>query len=77
MKMMSTGAAAEELGVHANTLRNWEEKGLIRAMKLPSGYRFSREEVERLRHEMFNHLSLVHEDGSEVDLPGETVHGDY
>jgi excisionase family DNA binding protein len=31
---------ATRLGVHENTVRNWEEKGLLRAVKLPgSGYR--------------------------------------
>jgi excisionase family DNA binding protein len=77
--LMTTTAAAVELGVHANTLRNWEEKGLIRAARLPgSGFRrYSREEVERLRHAMFNHLtSTTSDDAIETPLPGETIHGD-
>jgi excisionase family DNA binding protein len=48
-------AAAEALGVHENTLRRWERKGLIRAIKLPTGVRrFRREDVERLRKEMWD-----------------------
>jgi excisionase family DNA binding protein len=42
--------AARELGVHENTLRRWEEAGLIRAVRLPSGVRrFRRDDVELLR----------------------------
>ncbi|MGZ4308843.1 MAG: PxKF domain-containing protein [Gaiellaceae bacterium] len=46
--------AARVLGVHENTVRNWEARGLLRAARLPgSGYRrFAVEEVERLRAEM-------------------------
>ena len=51
-------AAAEELGVHENTLRRWESKGLIRAVKNPTGVRrFRREDVERLRHEMWDDIA--------------------
>jgi excisionase family DNA binding protein len=46
--------AARELGVHENTLRRWEEAGLIRAVRLPSGVRrFRRDDVERLRREIY------------------------
>lgn len=47
---------AQHLGVHENTVRNWEKQGLLRAVKLPgSGYRrFDIAEVERLRAEMMN-----------------------
>jgi excisionase family DNA binding protein len=49
--------AAELLGVHENTLRRWEQKGLIRAVKLPTGIRrFRREDVERLRDEMWDEV---------------------
>lgn len=46
---------ARRLGVHENTVRNWENRGLLRAVKLPgSGYRrFDPAEVERL------HASLL------------------
>lgn len=51
---LSVRETARRLGVHENTVRNWEEKGLIRAAKLPgSGYRrFDPAEVERLHQEM-------------------------
>lgn len=46
--------AAQALGVHQQTLRNWERRGLIRMVRLPgSGYRrVPAEEVTRLENEM-------------------------
>jgi excisionase family DNA binding protein len=46
---------ADQLGVHENTVRNWEKGGVLRGIKLPgSGFRrFPKEEVERMRKEMF------------------------
>lgn len=50
---------AARLGVHENTVRNWEQKGLLRAAKLPgSGYRrFDEAEVERMRNDMLTQLA--------------------
>jgi hypothetical protein len=50
---------ARALGVHENTVRNWEERGILRAVRLPgSGYRrFSVQDIERLRGEMFDQLA--------------------
>jgi excisionase family DNA binding protein len=50
---------ARALGVHENTVRNWEERGILRAVRLPgSGYRrFSVQDVEQLRAEMFQQLA--------------------
>jgi excisionase family DNA binding protein len=55
--------AARALGVHENTVRNWEARGLLRAVRLPgSGFRrFAVEDVERLRAEMFEQLAPVTE----------------
>lgn len=46
--------AARRLGVHPNTIRNWETQGLLMGVRLPgSRYRrFTTAEVERLRREM-------------------------
>ena len=43
--------AADRLGVHPQTLRNWEARGTIQLVRLPnSGYRrVPAAEVERLR----------------------------
>jgi len=54
MPLMQVRQAANDLGVHENTLRRWEEKGLIRAVRLPSGVRrFRSEDIESIRAEMF------------------------
>jgi len=56
---LSVRETARRLGVHENTVRNWEERGIVRAVRLPgSGYRrFDPAEVERLRHEMLTNLA--------------------
>lgn len=52
-RLISIGKAAELLGVSVGTLRAWADKGLIRAIRLPSGYRrFTREEIEETRRQM-------------------------
>lgn len=54
MPLMQVRQAAQGLGVHENTLRRWEEKGLIRAVRLPSGVRrFRAEDIESIRAQMF------------------------
>lgn len=55
MPLLQVRQAARGLGVHENTLRRWEERGLIRAVHLPSGVmRFRAEDVEALRAQMFS-----------------------
>lgn len=52
-KLLSIGEAADELGVSQQTLRGWEKKGLIKPIKLPSGYRrYTEEEIDRMKREM-------------------------
>lgn len=52
-KLLSIGKAAELLGVSVGTLRAWADKGLVHAIRLPSGYRrFTREEIEERRRQM-------------------------
>jgi excisionase family DNA binding protein len=53
---MSLKGAAEALGVHEQTLRAWEKRGLIRLVRLPgSRYRrVPRDEIARLRREMLD-----------------------
>lgn len=48
--------AATRLGVHENTVRNMEQRGQLKAVRLPgSGYRrFLKEDIERMRAEMFS-----------------------
>jgi excisionase family DNA binding protein len=58
-ELLNVRDTARALGVHENTVRNWEERGILRAVRLPgSGYRrFSAQDVERIRVEMFEHLA--------------------
>ena len=39
MKYISTKEACDKLGVHPNTLRSWDRKGLIKTMRTPGGIR--------------------------------------
>lgn len=53
MALLGVREAARRLGVHENTLRRWEQAGLIRAVKLPTGVRrFRAEDIEALHDEM-------------------------
>jgi MerR-like DNA binding protein len=58
-QLLNVRDTARVLGVHENTVRNWEARGLLRAAHLPgSGFRrFVVEDVERLRAEMFEQLA--------------------
>jgi excisionase family DNA binding protein len=79
--MLSVRETAKRLGVHENTVRNWQERGLIRAARLPgSGYRrFRLEDVERMRREMLSHVAPA-DTGPVVEprrpVKGRIVHGD-
>jgi excisionase family DNA binding protein len=58
-ELLNVRETARVLGVHENTIRNWEARGLLHAVRLPgSGFRrFSSVDVERLRREMFEQLA--------------------
>jgi transposase len=62
VEMLNVRETAARLGVHENTVRNWSNRGLLIAVRLPgSGFRrFDAREVERV---------LV---GSRQDLPKAT-----
>jgi putative resolvase len=52
-RLLTIGQAADRLGVHQKTLRNWADKGLVPYVRLPSGYRrFDPDEIDRLIDEM-------------------------
>jgi excisionase family DNA binding protein len=52
-KLLTISEAAGRLGVSSGTLRSWADKGIVKAIKLPSGYRrFTEAEIERQRREM-------------------------
>jgi len=52
-RLLNITEAARLLGVHANTLRGWADRGLVKAIRLPSGHRrFTPAEIDRIRLEM-------------------------
>jgi excisionase family DNA binding protein len=72
--LMQVREAAHELGVHENTLRRWEERGLIQAVRLPSGVRrFRREDIDGLRDQMFSGFAPVRVDDDVVRVRASSV----
>jgi excisionase family DNA binding protein len=74
-QLLQVRQAARGLGVHENTLRRWEERGLIRAVRLPSGVRrFRPEDIETLRRGMFSGFPPIIEEelpkarGTRIDV---------
>ena len=66
-QLMQVRQAAQALGVHENTIRRWEARGLLRAVRLPSGVRrFRPEDVEAMRKQMFSGLAPLREDDDVV-----------
>jgi excisionase family DNA binding protein len=48
--LFTTGAAAEYLGIHANTLRRWSAAGVIKYLRLANSRRdrrFAKQELDR------------------------------
>jgi excisionase family DNA binding protein len=66
-ELMQVRQAARVLGVHENTVRRWEERGLLRAVKLPSGVRrFRIEDIAEIREQMFSGFAPLREDDDVV-----------
>ena len=59
-KLITVSEAAELLDVHRNTVRNWADRGIIRAVRLPGNgqRRFQIQEVERVREGYFAGVEL-------------------
>jgi excisionase family DNA binding protein len=67
--LMKVREVARTLGVHENTVRRWEERGLLRAVRLPSGVRrFRPEDIEAIRAEMFSGFAPLREDDDVVPV---------
>lgn len=79
-EFLNVRQTADKLGVHENTIRNWEEQGLLHGIRLPgSGFRrFPREEVERMRREMFEQYApaTVAPAEGRTGVRGKSVSGD-
>jgi hypothetical protein len=58
MRLLRGRESARQLGVHENTLRAWEARGIIRAFRLPgSGFRrYRQEDVDKLSSQMMRPL---------------------
>lgn len=68
-ELMKVREAAKTLGVHENTVRRWEERGLLRAVRLPSGVRrFRPEDIEAVRAQMFTGFAPVREEDDVVPV---------
>lgn len=71
--------AAARLGVHENTLRNWEARGVIRSVRLPvSGFRrYYASDIARYAEEMRAQLAPTDEGPSIIHSGSrQIVHGD-
>lgn len=77
-KPLNVRTTAEALGVHENTVRNWEKSGLLRGIRLPgSGFRrFPREEVERMRRELMGSYAPDEALGEQSTVTGTVATGD-
>lgn len=62
MKYLGVRAAALELGVHENTIRRWEERGIVTAIRLPGSNfrRFRPEDIEAVRQRMVETYQRSH-----------------
>jgi excisionase family DNA binding protein len=73
-ELMQVRQAARALGVSENTIRRWEERGLLRAVRLPSGVRrFRPEDIEQTRARMFEGLPELREAEDVVSVEGRPI----
>jgi excisionase family DNA binding protein len=68
-ELMQVRQTARALGVSENTIRRWEDRGLLRAVRLPSGVRrFRPEDIEAARKRMYEDLAPVRESNDIVSV---------
>lgn len=68
-ELMQVRQAARALGVSENTIRRWEQRGLLRAVRLPSGVRrFRPEDVEAARERMYEGVAPLRESDDVVPV---------
>ncbi len=58
-EFLNVRETAKQLGVHENTVRNLEKRGLLQAARLPgSGFRrFRKADIDRMREEMWSQFA--------------------
>ncbi|KAB2845527.1 MAG: MerR family DNA-binding transcriptional regulator [Hyphomicrobiaceae bacterium] len=68
-ELMQVRESAQALGVSENTIRRWDERGLIRAVRLPSGVRrFRRADIEAAQARMYEGLPPLAESDDIVSV---------
>lgn len=68
-ELMQVRESARALGVSENTIRRWEERGLIPAVRLPSGVRrFRRADIEAAQARMYEGLPPLAESDDVVPV---------
>jgi excisionase family DNA binding protein len=73
-QLMQVRQAAQALGVHENTIRRWEQRGLLHAVRLPSGVRrFRPEDVEKVREQMFSGFAPLRVDDDVTPVRARSV----
>lgn len=77
--LLNVRETARRLGVSEATVRNWANRGILRAGRLPgSGFRrFDVDQIERMRKQMLNQLAPF-EEGPVIERQarGRIVRGD-
>jgi transposase len=62
-RLMQARQVARTLGVHENTLHRWKQRGLLQAVRLPSGIRRYRPaNVEAVREQMLSGFAPLRAD---------------